>query len=104
MRGKAEPHAASILANLVGIGVQGEEGASQSLMPATLVNALLANEDLWGSMPVIRTYALRPVFDGNYCLCGPGWHPEQGILVHGPDIDPAQEQPVTPQVVRVKSV
>src|SRR4051794_15180346 len=40
---RAEPHAANVLANLVGIGVQGEEGVTQSLLPPKLINAVLAD-------------------------------------------------------------
>jgi hypothetical protein len=99
VRGKPETNAASVLANLFCIGAESERGASQSLVPAKLVNALLADEGLWQKLPAITTYARRAVFDENFVLRGPGWHPGQGILVHGPDIVPADLPPVVPAVL-----
>src|SRR5262249_23280984 len=54
---------------------------------------LLADEDLGGQLPVIRHYARRPIYDEDFRLCGPGWHPESGVLVHAPDITPYLEAP-----------
>jgi hypothetical protein len=89
VRGKAEPQAASVLTNLFGVGFHGKEGPRESLVPPKLVSALLADEDLWQRLPLVKTYARRAVYDEDFTLCGPGWHPEQSILVHGPDITPA---------------
>jgi hypothetical protein len=99
VRSKPEPNAAGTLANLFCMGVEGERGASQSLVPAKLVNALLADEDLWRQLPIIKTYARRAVFADNFALLGPGWHPDQGVLVHGTDIVPADLPPVDPATV-----
>jgi hypothetical protein len=96
VRGKPEPNAAGTLANLFCVGVEGERGAAQSVAPAKLVNALLADEGLWQKLPAIKTYARRAVFDENFVLRGPGWHPDQGVLVHGPAIVPADLPPVAP--------
>src|SRR5262249_13334831 len=85
-RDKAEPNAASILTNLFCVGVQSDKSATQALPPANLVNSLLADQTLWLQLPEIRHHARRPVFTSDFELCGPGWHPEHGILVHGPDI------------------
>jgi hypothetical protein len=95
VHGKAEPHAAGVLSNLFGVGVPSEEGQTQSLVPAKLASALLADEELWLSLPALRSYARRAVYDEAFRLCGPGWHAAQGILVHGPDIVPAQLPPVS---------
>jgi len=91
------PHADSILSNLFVAGKRTDDTASQSVVPAKLVNALLTDEDLWHRVPVIQAYARRALFDENFDLRGPGWHPNQGILVHGPDIIPANLPPVAPQ-------
>jgi hypothetical protein len=85
---RAEPGAASLLCNLFGVGVGGEDSGVQSLVPDKLVRALLADQQLQEDFLVIRHYARRPVFDESFNWCGPGWHAEQGILVHGPDITP----------------
>jgi hypothetical protein len=92
-RQKPEPGAANLLANLFCVGVQGEESSSQALPPAKLVNALLADEELWQRAPKICHYARRAVFDTIFNLCGPGWHPDAGILIHGPDIAPVMPAP-----------
>lgn len=92
-RQRPEPHAASLLANLLCVGVQGEAGETQSLTPPGLVAALLADQGLWRRLPAIRTYARRPLFDAHFNLCGPGWNPDRGVLVHGPDIEPNCDLP-----------
>jgi hypothetical protein len=99
-QGKPEPHAAAMLNNLFGVGVQSEEKTCQSPVPSNLASVVLLDEGLWGTLPAIQTYAHRAVFDLNFNLCGPGWHPEQGILVHGPDISPAEVSPVAPNSLR----
>jgi hypothetical protein len=87
-RHRAEPGAAGVLANLFGVGVRGEERVAQSMVPPKLVGAVLADEDLWRRLPAIRYYSRRPLFDDDFKLCGPGWNAAQGILVHGPDVEP----------------
>jgi len=87
-RQKAEPGAPGLLANLFCVAVEGEDSTRESLPSAKLVNAMLANQDLWGQLPAISYYARRPVFDANFNLCGPGWHSDKGILVHGPEVEP----------------
>jgi hypothetical protein len=86
---KADQVAPAILANLFSVGVQGEEQTSFSLPPSSLVSALLADSRVWEQVPAIKVYARRPVFDSQFNLCGPGWHPREGIKVHGPDVTPA---------------
>jgi hypothetical protein len=93
-RGVAQPSATAVLGNLFAVGVRGDDSSTQSLLPAGLAHALLADDDLPGALPVIRHHARRPVFDPDFTVCGPGWHPESGILVHGPDVEPAVLPPV----------
>jgi hypothetical protein len=100
VQGRADPHAPGVLSNLFAVGVRGDEGASQSLTPGKLVNALLADEGLWARLPAIRTYSRRPVFDEDFALCGPGWHADRGILIHGPDVEPAVLPPADPAAAR----
>ena len=85
---KAEPCAAWHLSNLFCVGVQGEGNSSQSLVPPSLVGALLADHALWRQLPAICSYSRRPVFDDNFNLCAPGWNPRAGVLVHGAAIEP----------------
>jgi hypothetical protein len=90
---KAESDAPSILTNLFGVGVRGENGKKESLTPGKLVSAVLADSDLQKRLPRIRYYARRPIFDDAFHLCKPGWNAEEGILVHGPEIEPALPSP-----------
>src|SRR5262249_6014329 len=50
------------------------------------------------------TYARRAVYDEDFTLRGPGWHPAQGILVHGPDIAPAGLPPAGSSPAEAPSV
>ena len=56
--------------------------------PARFVTTLLIREPTIASLPRIKLYALRPVFDEDFQLRGPGWHGDVEILVHGLDIEP----------------
>jgi hypothetical protein len=90
---RPEPNAAAVLANFFVVGVEGDRGASQSLVPGKLVGALLADEVLWARLPQIRHYSRRACFDLDFQLCHPGWNPGAGILLHGPAIVPAAAAP-----------
>jgi hypothetical protein len=89
VEGKAEPAAAHVLSNLFVTGYEPRTGPAQSLAAPKLVSALLADESLGRRLPAIRHYARRPTFDDDFVLCAPGWNPDPGILVHGPEIAPA---------------
>ena len=78
------PGAADWLANVFVCG--GEAGQCPPF--AWLVNVALRSETIWPVLPQIRVYANRPLFSEDYSLCGPGWHPDTGILVHGESVDP----------------
>jgi hypothetical protein len=56
--------------------------------PSWFVRLLLASDLLVQRLPRIQIYTNRPVFDENFRLCSPGWHPDSGILVHGQSIEP----------------
>lgn len=57
-------------------------------LPLRFVEILLNREPTLACLPLIKTYASRPVFDEEFNLRGPGWHADVGILVHGLDIEP----------------
>jgi hypothetical protein len=88
--GVAESKANTVLATLFVVGVQGKESPCQSILPSILASTLLADDDLPAALPTISYYARRPVFDKEFNLCGPGWHAESRILVHGPEVTPAE--------------
>ena len=91
---RAEPGAAPLLANLFGVEVGGGDGAaSQSLMPAKLVGALLACEPLWAALPAIRYYGRRPAFDAEFTFRGPGWHPSAASSSTVPRPSPILHEP-----------
>jgi hypothetical protein len=56
--------------------------------PHCFIDLVLKADPLPAALPEVRCYARRPVFDPDFVLCGRGWHPRHGILVHGPDVDP----------------
>jgi hypothetical protein len=72
--------------------------------PNWFANILLTTDLLLGRLPRIRMYARRPVFDENFHLCSPGWHPSSGVLVHGPAVEPVLVEgagPDTPALDRL---
>ena len=86
---KVEPWAMSLLANEFVCQHYNHDGEPlQFAPPGPLIGVLLNSAPTIEALPVIRVYAARPVFDEKFDLHGPGWHPESGFLVHGPDIDP----------------
>lgn len=84
-----ETRASSLLANVFVCEQtsQAEGTAVQFPPPAQFVALLLNSEQTRDHLPRITTYAMRPVFDDDFQLRGPGWHPDIGLLVHGPEID-----------------
>ena len=84
-----EKRASSLLANVFvcGKASQSEESAVQFPPPPQFVSLLLNSDQTRNHLPRITTYAMRPVFDDDYQLRGPGWHPDIGLLVHGPEIE-----------------
>jgi hypothetical protein len=65
----------------------------QFSVPRWFAEVLLRSELLTERLPRIRHYARQPVFDDTFALQGPGWHPEVGILVHGPEVEPRLTAP-----------
>lgn len=82
--GRVEVGAEDWLANLFVCEFKG----TQFPPPKPLIDVLLRAEPTMRALPRIKVYARRPVFDADFGLRGPGWHPEPGILVHGAAIEP----------------
>lgn len=78
--------AEDLLANIVVC----EIGLDQFAIPKWFVDLLLRSEPLIKRLPHIRHYSTKPVFDDEFILRGPGWHPEPRILVHGFEIEPIE--------------
>jgi hypothetical protein len=95
-----ETCAPALLANVIAATTQSQRGETQCTVPTKLVHALLLNELFRSSLPSVREYARRPLYDADFVLRGPGWHPECHMLIHGADIAPAPvippAQPQTP--------
>jgi hypothetical protein len=87
--GKAEVGAEDNLANLFVCSEYPLGRAIQFSPQRGFVDVLLRSEPFVDRLPRIRQYARAPVFDSEFKLRGPGWHPDTGILVHGPQVDPA---------------
>jgi hypothetical protein len=92
-----ERSAAAIMANLVICELAAPDKAPvQFVPPRPCVELLLNSAPTRQAVPRIKAYATRPVFDDDYKLLGPGWHPEAGVLVHGPDVEPILPNVVAP--------
>jgi hypothetical protein len=89
VQGQALPHAASVVAGYVAIGIEGDDDVTQSLVPATLVAAALAGEDFRRRLPVIKHYSRRPCLDPDFVPCRAGWNASSQILMHADEIAPA---------------
>jgi hypothetical protein len=86
---KIETSAAPLLANLfVCRSTTPSSNTIEFTPPSRFVATLLHREPSLAALPLIRIYAPRPVFDQDFVLRGPGWHPAVGILVHGMNIEP----------------
>jgi hypothetical protein len=87
---RVDPSAPAYLGNLVVAAVESREGIIQSLLPSKLIGAALFQDCSRSRLPEVREYARHAVFDDEFELRGPGYHPEKGILVHGLDISPVE--------------
>ena len=70
-------------------------------VPRWFAELLLRSEPLRDRLPVVRTYARRPVFDKDLVFRNPGWHPGAGVLVHGPAVEPRPWQFPTPGMAAI---
>ncbi len=70
--------------------------------PSRFVGILLSREPTLAALPSIKIYALRPVFDEDFVLRGPGWHEDVGILVHGLAIEPVLPDDVDPDLPAIE--
>ena len=95
--GAVEAVASAILANLF-VCEHAEPGRDpmQFGPPQQFVALLLSSSPVRAALPTISVYATRPIFDAEFILQGPGWHPETGVLVHGPDVEPMPHEPPGP--------
>lgn len=83
-RDRVEGSAPAVLANLIVAGTE----ESWFLLPRSFVQLLLLSDRTWRETPRVDFYFHRPVFDANWILRGPGWHPQQKLLIHGADVEP----------------
>lgn len=65
-----------------------QEDRTEFLLPAPVIRLLANDDQLRCELPAIERYALRPVLSVKYRLLGPGYHPGEKALVHGPLIEP----------------
>ena len=87
---RIEPHAVGMLANVVvcQVGSNESDKKIQFPLPRRLVDLILNHEPTLARLPVIDVYASRPLFDRNYCLRGPGWHPDVNYMIHSREVEP----------------
>ena len=86
----------SLLANFLVCELgPGDDGTpAQFAAPRKSVAQLLNRHPTRAALPRITTYASRPIFDMDFVLRAPGWHPDVGVLVHGPDVEVIMPQNV----------
>ncbi len=86
------------LANLFVCEAAGREGEEpvQYLPPHALVEALLSDPRLRRELPAVERYVRRPVYGKSFRLLGPGYHPAERTLVHGPHVEPLADLAPTP--------
>lgn len=93
VNGEALPRAAAHLGNFMVLEAVSKESRTQAPLPGNLAQILLADQHLPGRLPTIQHYSNHPTFDSQFNLCHPGWNPDEGILVHGPEISPELFEP-----------
>ena len=86
--GRAEPKAGARLSDIVA-GVQikkdksGEENCWEFKLPDSICDQLFAMSGCTTGLPAVRIYASHSVFDADFVLHGPGYHPEHELsLIH----------------------
>jgi hypothetical protein len=102
--GRTEPNAGAWLSNIVA-GVQckvnertGEIETWEFKLPDSICHQIFANDACMTRLPVVTTYATHSVFDSGFRLRGPGYHPDQQILVQGLALEPAMSSlPAAPR-------
>ncbi len=87
--GHVERFAAAVIANLFVCESAAPDRDPVQFAPQPMfVQVLLNSEAFRAALPPIRRYVTRPLFDDDFNLLPPGYHPSQGVLVHGPAIEP----------------
>lgn len=100
---RVESAASSLLSNLFICESESADPNTppcQYAPPQRFVELIVNNQPTVAALPRIELYATRPVFDKEFTFRGPGWHPEVGILVHGPEIEPYIPSPTAPADAR----
>jgi hypothetical protein len=86
----------ALLPGIAMAGLHTKDGPTYTPLPVRLINVALVHDSLRARLPAVNEYARRPVYDVDYNLLGPGWHPESGVLVHGTDIAPTAPPAILP--------
>jgi hypothetical protein len=87
-----EPGAVPLLANIFVCElppIKPDDVPIQFPPSKSLCELVLNNEPTRRALPCIQVYATRPVFGSDFAFYGPGWHADQGILVHCEEIEPS---------------
>lgn len=88
--GEMDRGAESRLTNLFNCATpRGDDGLEYFPPPPRFAADLLTSTEAMSELPRIIKYARRPIHGDDFELIGPGWNQERGVLIHGPDIDPA---------------
>lgn len=85
---QVESCAGGVLANLLVCEQLKRDGVFQFPVPPKALGVLLNADPLLAALPVVELYARRPLFGPDFQLLGPGYHPGQKCLIHGPAVEP----------------
>jgi hypothetical protein len=94
--GKVEGGAEDWVANVMVCGEEVQGQAIQFAPPRPLMDVLLRCEPALARLPRITQYSRVPLYDEQFVLRGPGWHPSAGVLIHGPAVEPTPFRPGDP--------
>src|SRR5688572_28373468 len=81
-----EPCAHNLLSELFVMQMRTKDRWVQFRPTKAVAEGVLLRQPTRDQLRRIRTYASRPVFDSQFRWCPPGYHADEGILVHGPEV------------------
>lgn len=87
------PAAAPMMANVFQCVSTTDKNPCYFPPPRGFLANLLARDPSREALPKITCYGSRPLFDQDFVLCGPGYHADSRILVHGSAVDARSYEP-----------
>lgn len=86
--GKMEPQADTRLVPiLVCASGHDDESMKQYQLPGRVLQVALQTSAVLNMLATILQYSRCPTYSRSFRFMGPGWHSDEGVLIHGPDIE-----------------